>query len=75
MRVAALIIGIDGWEKYTLPLVESLKLHEPDCQIVVIDNASETAYPAMGYVHRTDRLCYSAAIWRGKAGMASLGRA
>jgi len=64
MKVAALIIGIDGWERYTLPLVESLKLHEPDCRIVVIDNASQTPYPAMGYVHRTERLCYSAAINR-----------
>lgn len=64
MRVAALIVGIDGWERYTLPLVESLKLHEPGCQIVVIDNASETPYPALDYVHRTERLCYSAAINR-----------
>lgn len=64
MKMAALIIGIDGWEKYTLPLVESLKRHEPDCRIVVVDNASATPYPAMGYVHRTERLCYSAAINR-----------
>ena len=62
MKVAALIIGIDGCEQYTLPLVESIQKHEPDCQIVVIDNASKEPYPALDYVHRTERLCYSAAI-------------
>lgn len=62
MKISALIIGIDGWEKYTLPLVESLRQHEPDCQIVVIDNASETPYPQADYIHRTERLCYAKAI-------------
>lgn len=62
MRVAALIIGIDGFEKYTRPLIESIQQHEPDCQIVTIDNASREPYPALGWVCRTERLCYSAAI-------------
>lgn len=62
MRVAALIIGIDGWEKYTRPLIESIMLNEPCCKIVVIDNASQERYPILPYVHRTERLCYSAAI-------------
>lgn len=67
MRAAALIIGIDGWEKYTRPLIESIQMHEPDCSIVVIDNASQEPYPewiAVGVpiIHRTERLCYSAAI-------------
>jgi GT2 family glycosyltransferase len=69
MRVAALIIGIDGWEKYTRPLIESIQRHEPDCEIVVIDNASKEPYPewiAVGVpsIVRTERLCYSAAINR-----------
>jgi len=62
LKFAALIIGIDNWEKYTLPLVESIQRYEPTCQIVVIDNASETPYPALPFVHRTERLCYAAAI-------------
>lgn len=61
-KTAALIIGIDGWEKYTLPLVESIQQYEPDCQIIVIDNASSEPYPELPYVYRTERLCYSAAI-------------
>lgn len=44
IRVAALIIGIDGWERYTLPLIESLREHEPAARVFVIDNASETPY-------------------------------
>jgi len=62
MNVAALIIGIDGWAKYTMPLFASLQRYEPDCRFVIIDNASENPYPILPFVHRTERLCYSAAI-------------
>lgn len=64
MKTAALIIGIEGWDKFTLPLIESIETHEPDCQIVVIDNASQEPYPRRPYIHRTERLCYAAAINR-----------
>jgi GT2 family glycosyltransferase len=64
-NVTALIVGIEGWDKYTLPLIESLKEHEPGVQVVVIDNASTEPYPRnRRNVHRTERLSYSAAINR-----------
>lgn len=66
MRIAALIIGIDGWEKYTKPLIESIRKYEPECTIVTIDNASEQPYPAWPGVYHTGRLCYSAAINKAK---------
>lgn len=61
---AAIIIGIDGWEQYTLPLIESICKHEPDCGIYLVDNASEPPYPHVDHICRirTERLCYSAAI-------------
>lgn len=62
MRVAALIIGIDGWQEYTRPLIKSIRQHEPECLLRVIDNASRNQYPPLLRVHRTERLCYSAAI-------------
>jgi GT2 family glycosyltransferase len=63
MKIAALIIGIDGWEKYTKPLIESIHAHEPECVVVVVvDNASQEPYPAGPAIHRTPRLCYSKAI-------------
>lgn len=64
MRIVALIIGIDGWSKYTLPLYASLQRHEPACEFVIIDNASSDPYPDLPFVHRTERLCYSKAINR-----------
>ena len=70
MKIAALIIGIDGWEKYTKPLIDSIAQYEPECLTVVIDNASETPYPAHDaspIIQRTERLCYSAAINRAHA--------
>lgn len=71
MRVAAIIVGIEGWQKYTLPLVESIIEHEPGCDIVVVDNASATQYPDIDdagvMVICTERLCYSRAINTGKS--------
>lgn len=72
MNIAAIIVGIDGWEQYTKPLYDSLEKHEPDCDVVIVDNASDEEYPTLDaegwYIPttRTERLCYSAAINHGK---------
>lgn len=71
--IACIIVGIDNWQKYTLPLIESIREHEPSCSIVVVDNASSEPYPRIDLplrnlnIHRTERLCYSAAINYGKS--------
>lgn len=66
--IAAVIVGIDGWERYTLPLIESLVEREPSCRAVVIDNASEPPYPDIwNPILRTERWCYSAALNAGAA--------
>lgn len=66
---AAIIVGIDGWEQYTLPLIQSIRQHEPSCAIVVVDNASSLPYADQpfweGNCLRIARSCYSAAINRG----------
>lgn len=64
MEISALIVGIDGWEQYTYPLMVSLLQHEPETHLVCLDNGSEEPYPNLPEVHRTKRLCYSAAINR-----------
>lgn len=67
--IAAIIVGIDGWERYTKPLIDSIRKHEPGCVVTVVDNASATPYPDdidARLIH-TERMCYSAAInigWR-----------
>lgn len=68
MNIAAIIIGIDGWKKYTVPLMRSIREHEPKCSMWVIDNASKEPYYKQADVPitRTERLCYSAAINLGK---------
>jgi hypothetical protein len=72
--IAAIIIGIDGWQEYTLPLLRSLNEHEPSCQWVVVDNGSARPYPTSEVAIRTTRLCYSAAINRGKAHLEKIAR-
>ena len=60
--VGVVIVGINQWEKYTLPLVESINKFEPDVEMVVIDNASDEPYPERDYVHRIERASYAEAI-------------
>jgi hypothetical protein len=62
LSVAVLIIGIDGWDKYTAPLIRQVQAFEPGACLVVIDNASQEPYPIAPWIHRTERLCYAAAI-------------
>lgn len=45
MELAVIIVGIDGWEEFTLPAVQSIRKHEPDVKIMVVDAASKTPYP------------------------------
>lgn len=76
MNIACIIIGIDGWEQYTLPLIKSICEHEPSCEMVVVDNGSEKRYPPLYevndvdhsfcYIAHTERFCYSKAINYGK---------
>lgn len=69
-RIAAIIVGIDGWEQYTAPLIDSIRKHEPSCHIATVDNFSKTPYPTQctqdNFVVPIARACYSKAINAGK---------
>ena len=71
VNVAVIIVGINQWEEYTLPLVRSIEKHEPDVDIFVVDNYSDPSYIGNDcYLVRThERVCYSAAINAGYVGM------
>lgn len=43
--VALIIPSLDGWDKYVLPLLKSIKRYEPDAKVILVDNASESPYP------------------------------
>jgi GT2 family glycosyltransferase len=47
MELAIILVGIDKWAEYTLPAVRSIREHEPDAKIVVVDAASKDPYPMM----------------------------
>lgn len=77
MKVAVCTVGIDGWEEYTRPLVESVLEHEPSATVSVIANGSMAAgstweYPArydhdnVVITHTADVLCYAAGLNRAK---------
>lgn len=75
MRIVAIVVGIDGYDEYTEPLLRSIWAHERDCDLTVIDNESEWSYPWFSdpstvgrgfcYTERVSRCNYSTAINRG----------
>lgn len=70
--VTVVIIGIDQWEQYTRPLIASIRKHEPNVSVVLVDNGSKQPYPAGDYeLVRLDKtVSYAEAI---NAGMPSYG--
>jgi GT2 family glycosyltransferase len=50
--VALIIPSLDGWDKYVFPLLKSIKRHEPDARVILVDNASEPPYPKIGGIHQ-----------------------
>jgi GT2 family glycosyltransferase len=47
MTVRAIVIGLNEWERYTKPALESLKRTNPDMAITCVDNGSDEPYPPM----------------------------
>ena len=43
--LATIIIGHNEWVRWTLPLIKSIREHEPTCPIIVVDNDSAPPYP------------------------------
>lgn len=43
MNLSAVIVGTDKWERYTKPLIDSMRIHNPDVSVVCVDNGSQ--YP------------------------------
>lgn len=45
MTNAIIIVGIDGWEEFTLPAIESLRRYDKESKIIVVDAGSKEPYP------------------------------
>ena len=64
--LSVIIVGVNGWEQYTRPLVADIWKWHPDMELVVIDNGSKEPYPTAPHIHRIpEMVCYSAAINKG----------
>src|SRR3989304_5515223 len=42
--LSVVVVGIDGWEEYTLPAIRSIEDHEPNVPIVLVDAGSKYPY-------------------------------
>jgi len=49
MSLSIIIVGIDNWDKFTLPAVLSFRKFNPNTKIVVVDAASKVPYPDCDY--------------------------
>ena len=45
MDLAIIIVGIGKWQEFTKPALDSIRKHEPDARIIVVDAASPEKYP------------------------------
>ena len=63
MKITAIVVGIDGWEEYTRPLIDGIKQHSPSIDVVCLDNFSDDPYPEDHRVACTPRrMGYAAAM-------------
>lgn len=72
MFIRAVVVGIDHWEDVTRPFVDGLRLHNPELNIIVVDNQSKTLYPegvVGGSIFRCDRMGYGQALNFGQQGV------
>lgn len=62
--VSLITVGIGDWERWTLPLIDSVRRYEPDVPMIVIDNGAHPAYPNDERVNivRIPRTSYPAAM-------------
>lgn len=45
MSVSCVIVGLNEWERFTKPLLDSIYRNDPDLNVVCVDNGSDTPYP------------------------------
>jgi GT2 family glycosyltransferase len=65
MKISFVIVGINQWQKYTLPLIKSVLKNVEEADIVLVDNGSTQEYPTKRGVTRArleETVCYSAAL-------------
>jgi GT2 family glycosyltransferase len=65
MSVSCVIVGLNEWERFTLPFLNSIYRNDPALDVIVVDNGSDTTYPAIdkGLLIRSDeKLSYAGGI-------------
>lgn len=61
--VSAVVVGVDNWKRYTKPLLDSMRLHNPNISIVCVDNGSNYPdYDGMTMIRTTKVVCYAKAL-------------
>ena len=62
--VTCIVIGLNEWDRYTKPMLESALANDPDLNLVCVDNGSDIPYPQMEGVKmlRSKKLSYSGGI-------------
>ena len=51
MVVKAVIVGLNEWEKFTLPMLNSAKKNDPELKLYLVDNGSAQPYPQVSGVN------------------------
>ena len=66
-EVTIIAVGIDAYEISTKPLIDSVRIHEPKTQIVIVDNVAPTPYTdaRAEIVRLPERVCMAQAMNEG----------
>ena len=60
--VSIVAVGVDKWEEYSLPFLQTLQDVEPEANVVMVDDASENPYKHDKVLRTDKRISYAAAL-------------
>ena len=77
--VKAIIVGLNEWDKFTLPMLNSAKKNDPELKLYLVDNGSAQPYPqvsGVNLIRNKQKDSYAAGLNLGikSAGEADCGR-
>ena len=65
MNITAIVVGLEKWQEYTKPALESIRKTNPDMDVICVDNGSEEPYgvvPGTTMVKSAEKRSYAGGI-------------
>jgi hypothetical protein len=64
--LVSVIVGVGEWERYTKPLLDSIRVHMPSMEVVCVDNGScYPDYEGVKMIRTPEVICYAGGLNEG----------